>query len=101
MGLQRGRVRVDGGRTKGFRVWIVACGTWRPRHPRDQPLEAVALEPAEEGILSARQAARYVKAFNRTARAQRLAVWAIALPVTVRYEGDLRRGDKLIVRRTL
>lgn len=87
----------DGGRTKGFRVWIADCGSWRPRHPRDQPPEAVALEPAEEGVLSARQAARYVKAFNRTALAQRLPVWAIALPVTVRYEGDLEPGENVAI----
>jgi hypothetical protein len=95
--LQRGQTAADGGRTKGFRVWLAACGSWQPRGPRDQPPEAVALEPAEEAVLSARQAACYVKAFNRAARARGLRVCAVALPVVVRYEGDLRPGQKFAV----
>ena len=55
------------------------------------------MEPAEEGVLSAHQAACYVKAFNRAALGQGLRVWAVALPVVVRYEGDLRPGPKLAI----
>lgn len=101
MTVQRGRTVVGGNRPTGFRVWIAARGRWQPAHARDRPPHAIALEPAEERIFTAREAARYVKAFNRTARAQEIPVWAIALPVVVRYEGDLRPGEKLLIPRTL
>jgi len=45
--------------------------------------------------MSASQAARYVEAFNRAAAARRRKVWAVAVPVTVRYEGDPRPGQRL------
>ena len=78
-----------------YRVWLAACGASQPRHVRDWPAEAVALEPAEEGPFSLAQAVRYVEVFNRIAMARHLGVWAIALPVAVRYEGDLRVGQRL------
>lgn len=78
-----------------YRIWLAACGPWQPRHVRDWPPDAVALEPAEEGPLPLAQAIRYVEAFNRIAMARHLGVWAIALPVAVCYEGDLRAGQRL------
>ncbi len=83
----------------GFRVWIGACSNWQRQGDHDHPSEVTAVEPAEEGILSKAQAARYVRAFNRTARQRGLGVWAVALPVVVRYDGDLQPGQKLAVRR--
>jgi hypothetical protein len=78
-----------------YRVWIAAYEDWQPRHCRDVPPESVALEPAEEGTMSAQQAARYVGAFNQAALARRRRVWALALPVTVRYQGEPRSGQRL------
>jgi hypothetical protein len=95
MRRQRRAAKLGGGPTTGFRVWIAACGNWQPKHAHDWPPEATAMEPAEEGVLSACQAARYVQAFNRAALGQGLRVWAVALPVVVRYEGDLRPGQRL------
>lgn len=80
-------------RPTGFRVWIAACKGWQPTHPLDRPPEAMVLEPAEDGVLSAAQAACYVETFNRAALARGLRVWAIAIPVTVRYEGDVLAGQ--------
>jgi hypothetical protein len=84
-------------RATGFRVWLVACGNCQPRRAHGIPPETTIIEPAEEGVLSAPHAARYVETFNRAAAAQRLRVRAIAVPVAVRYEGDLRAGQKLAV----
>jgi len=72
-----------------YRVWITAYKNWQPIQPDDVPPEAVALEPAEEDTMSAEQAMAYVTAFNREAKPNR---WAVALPVTVIYRGDARRG---------
>jgi len=80
---------------KAYRVWITASGDWQPNDPHDIPPDATALEPAEEGVFPARRAARYVTAFNRTALARGLRVWAVALPVVVRYEGDVVAGQRL------
>jgi hypothetical protein len=79
----------------GYRVWIVAYRHWHPQSCSDVPPDAVALEPAEEGIMSGRQAARYVEAFNRAVLGGRGGIWAVAIPVRVRYEGEPRPGQPL------
>ena len=45
--------------------------------------------------MSARQARLYTQSFNRTILAARRQVWAVAVPVIVRYEGDLLPGQGL------
>ena len=45
--------------------------------------------------MSARQATTYVRAFNEVLLAKRLTIWAIALPVAVRYEGEPVPGQRL------
>ena len=45
--------------------------------------------------MTARQARRYVEAFNRMALARGKKVWAVALPVTVSYGGDPQPGAPL------
>lgn len=74
------------------RVWIVRYEGPHPPRWQDAPRGAIALEPAEEGTMSPRQADRYVEAFNRAAVAGRRKIWAIVLPVTIHYEGDARPG---------
>jgi hypothetical protein len=76
-----------------YRVWIVEYGKWQPRNPRDVPPQAQALEQAEDGTMSAAEARRYTESFNRTILAARRQVWAVAVPVSVRYEGDLLPGQ--------
>jgi hypothetical protein len=79
-----------------YRVWIARVSGWQPREFADVPPMAVALEPAEEGLMSARQAARYVQVFNRIVLRTGPKVWAIALPVAIRYQGDPVPGQRLI-----
>ncbi len=78
-----------------FRVWIARYDRWQPRDPGDVPAAMVALEPAEEGTMSSTQAAAYLEAFNRAALGQRRKIWAVALPVTVRYDGEPRPGERI------
>jgi hypothetical protein len=78
-----------------FRVWIAVYRDWQPDHYRDNPPRATALEPAEPRTMTARQARRYVEAFNRMALARGKKVWAVALPVTVAYGGDPQPGAPL------
>jgi hypothetical protein len=78
-----------------YRVWIAAYRNWTPRSCCDVPSHGVALEPAEMDTMSASQAARYVEAFNRAALAQDRKIWAVAILITVRYDGEPRRGQLL------
>jgi len=82
-----------------YRVWITSCGNWGSEDYGDVPPDAVAIEPAERGTMSAREAACYVRAFNRVAAVRRLKVRAVAVPVKVCYEGDPRPGGSLGVAR--
>ncbi|MEE9601752.1 MAG: hypothetical protein V3V75_00500 [Thermoguttaceae bacterium] len=77
-----------------YRVWITAYENWQPTGLDAFPPAATALEPAEEGTMSADQAAAYVTAFNRAASAAKQnARWAVALPVTIHYQGDAQAGQ--------
>ena len=89
--MQGGKRAVE----NGCRVWIVRYGESVPRGWHDVPPGAVAIEPAEGHAMTPRQARRYVEAFNRAALGGTQKVWAVALPVTVRYEGDARPGERL------
>ena len=82
-------------RTGRFRVWIAAYEHWRPSDVGDVPPKAVAIEPAEEGTMSGDQAVAYVEAFNRTAIGRPRRIWAVAMPVTVRYEGEPKAGETI------
>ena len=77
------------------RVWIVRYGEVAPAGWHDVPRDAVAIEPAEGETMTASQAKRYVEAFNRAAFGRARKVWAVALPVRIRYEGDPRPGEPL------
>jgi hypothetical protein len=78
-----------------YRVWIAAVSGWQPRKCLDVPPTAVAIEPAEEGTMSARRAAAYVRAFNRVHLGPHPKIWAIAVPVTIRYEGEPEPGERM------
>jgi len=79
-----------------YRVWIVRHATFSPTDWREIPPGAIAVEPAESGTMTMRRASRYVEAFNRAALAHSAKHWAVAVPVTIRYDGDLRPGEKLL-----
>jgi hypothetical protein len=78
-----------------FRVWIARYARWQPAGYRQVPPAAVAVEPAEEGTMSVEEAATYVEAFNRAALGRSARLWAVALPVSVRYEGEPRPGQRI------
>jgi hypothetical protein len=78
-----------------FRVWITRYDHWQPRSLLDRPPAATAVEPAERGTMSTRQATAYVEAFNRAALQAGRRLWALAVPVVVRYEGEPRAGETL------
>jgi len=71
-----------------YRVWIVRYKGQPPARLHVRPARSIALRPAEAGTMSRREAWSYVAAFNRAARSGPGRVWAVALPVTVRYAGD-------------
>lgn len=76
-----------------FRVWITHCeNDWRPRAWNDVPPVAVACEPAAEVAYTHTEAAAFVEGFNRAMLAQPRQVWAVAVPVTLRYDGDAQPG---------
>ena len=76
-----------------FRVWIARCD--RPPAASNEP--AIVTELAEEGTMSEIEAAAYVAAFNRAAANWRRRIRAVAVPVAVRYDGDLRPGQAIAV----
>lgn len=78
-----------------FRIWIVRYEDSPPTGWHDVPVGAVAIEPAETRTMAIRQANRYAEAFNRAALGGTQKVWAVALPVTIRYDGDPQPGERL------
>ena len=83
-------------RSAAYRVWITTYDDWTPPDCRAVPPEATAVEPAEEGTLTAAQSARYVESFNRAALSAGRKTWAVALPVTLRYHGEPQPGAHLL-----
>ena len=80
------------GAKRRYRVWIVTCEGWQPQSASEVPPHAIALEPAEEGLMSAAEAGAYLEGFNQTAVELHTGRWAVMVPITVRYEGDLAAG---------
>ena len=79
-----------------YRVWIARCEAWQPAHHHEVPPRAVAIRPAEPGTYSRRAAARYVEAFNRAALSRsRARIWAVAIPVTIVYDGEPQPGEPI------
>jgi hypothetical protein len=89
-------VRIQSNRQ--YRVWLVRSGRGSFGRLGAAPRRFVAVEPAEEGLMSASQASEYVAAYNAAALVGESGLWAIAVPVTIRYEGDLRPGRPLAAR---
>jgi len=80
-----------------YRVWIARVEGWQPADPGARPPRAWAVEPAETEIMSARQAQQYTLAFNRAILRSGRKWWAVAVPVDVRYDGEPRPGEMLVV----
>ncbi|MCE9555201.1 MAG: hypothetical protein K8T91_17770 [Planctomycetes bacterium] len=80
------------GAERRYRVWIVTCEGWLPQSPSDVPPHAIALEPAEEWLMSAEEAGAYLEGFNQTVLEEQTGHWAVAVPIQVRYEGNIQEG---------
>lgn len=78
-----------------FRIWIARYEDWSPASWQDTPPAAVAVAPAESGSLAAGQVEAYLRGFNRRMLRSGLRLWAVAVPVRVRYEGDLAPGEPI------
>jgi hypothetical protein len=76
-----------------YRIWVVRYEHWRPAAWSELPPKAVAVETAEDAPLSEGEAARFLEGFNGTMLTRRAQLWAVAVPVTLRYEGDLCAGQ--------
>jgi hypothetical protein len=76
-----------------FRVWAAEYAGWRPSHATDVPPLARAIEPIEENCLSADEARAMVESFNQQMLSQPDQVWAVAVEVSIRYDGDPEPGE--------
>jgi hypothetical protein len=81
--------------SRTFRLWIATYRDWRPARWNDVPPRATALEPVDEGFCSADEAALFVEGFNQAMLGQNDTLWAVAVPVTLRYEGDAQVGQAI------
>jgi hypothetical protein len=75
-----------------FRLWITTYANWRPAQWSDSPPTAIALEAVENALYSADEAALFLEGFNSAMLENSEPIWAVAVPVTVRYEGDAQPG---------
>jgi hypothetical protein len=75
-----------------YRLWITTYADWRPAQWSDAPPTATALEAVENGLYSADEAALFLEGFNSAVLQNNDPIWAVAVPVTIRYEGDAQPG---------
>jgi hypothetical protein len=75
-----------------YRLWIATYEDWRPAHWSDVPPRATALEPVARSLYSAEEAAQFVEGFNGSMLGGDRPLWAVAVPITIRYEGDAEPG---------
>ena len=78
-----------------FRIWVVRYGRWRPGVWSDLPPRSLAVAPAESSPLPVEEALPFLEGFNRTMLTRRDRLWAVAVPVTILYQGDLRVGQRV------
>ena len=80
--------RVGSGGGQLFRLWIATYENWRPSRWNESPPAAVALEPVDEGLYSEAETALFLEGFNSSMLEYDKPIWAVAVPVAVRFEGD-------------
>ena len=78
-----------------YRIWIARTDNWDPQHWSEVPRSAMAVHPADEQCMSAAEAASFLSGFNGEILEHPRAIWAVAIPVGLRYEGDLRPGQRI------
>lgn len=87
--------RAPPNRPAAFRLWIAGYREWRPTTWSDRPPLATALEPVSEAIFSAEDAQLFLQGFNSQMLRDQRGLWVVAVPITLRFEGDLRPGDEI------
>ena len=78
-----------------YRLWIVRYEGRRLKSWHEQPSKVTAVMTAVDGCYSAEQAKVFLEAFNGEMLKDEQRRWAVAVPVKVRYYGDLAMDDKL------
>ena len=76
-----------------YRIWISRYQDWQPGDWREVPPGAIAIEPAQTVPLPAEEARAFLEGFNRAMLGTDRHLWAVAVPVAVRYEGDVHSGQ--------
>jgi hypothetical protein len=74
-------------------VWIAQYQNWLPDRWDAVPPRFRVLEPAVAGCLSQEAAAHWLQGFNADMLAIGKNLWAVAVAVQLRYEGDLAPGQ--------
>lgn len=80
------------------RIWVTKYENWHPENWSDVPPRASALMPIEGPCLTVEHAAMFVEGFNHEMLRGGNAMWAVAVPVVPRYEGDLATGESIVGR---
>lgn len=78
-----------------FRLWVAGYRDWHPMSWSDRPPLATAIEPLSEATYNAESAQLFLQGFNSQMLLSERGLWAVAVPVTLRFEGDLRPGDEI------
>lgn len=65
---------------------------WHPARWNEAPPRATALEPLVDAAYSATEAALFLEGFNSAMLTSDRPLWAVAVPVVLRFEGDARPG---------
>lgn len=76
-----------------FRLWIARYANWRPQGWSDTPPEATVLQPVDDAVYSAEEAAVFLQGFNSEILGHEPSLWAVAVPVTLVYQGDVQAGQ--------
>jgi hypothetical protein len=89
-----------------YRLWIATYSDWRPSEWNQVPPRATALEPVDDGLVSADEAALFLEGFNRSMLGEHdRPIWAVAVPHCRPLRrgcrgGPTRAGDHVCHRRT-
>ncbi len=75
-----------------FRLWVATYSDWRPQGWHQQPPGAIAVEPVDDALYSAAEAALFLEGFNSAVLDDPRSLWAVAVPVEIKLEGDARPG---------
>jgi hypothetical protein len=79
-----------------FRLWIATYADWQPGRWNDAPPQATAVEPVADATYSAADARLFVEGFNTQILSTDKPLWVVAVPVTLRYEGDAVPGEAIV-----